>query len=103
VLEKKGDKWTIGEMETDSAAVVQYFNSIANLTDGNFAEQKPAIAATHRLTIEGNNGMQKVEIAGYFVDSDEFVLESNQNPDTWINSKTTAEKLFIPSFKLVQK
>ncbi len=103
VLEKKGEKWVIGEMETDSAAVVQYFNSIANLTDGNFAEQKPPIAPTHRLTIEGNNGMQKVEISGYFVNPDEFVLESNQNPDTWMNSKTTAEKLFIPSFKLVQK
>lgn len=103
VLEKKGDKWMIGQMETDSAAVEQYFNSISNLTDGNFAEQKPSIAPTHQLTIVGNNGMQSIIIAGYFVNPEEFVLESNQNPDTWINSKNTAEKLFISSIKLVQK
>ncbi|TNF46126.1 MAG: DUF4340 domain-containing protein [Bacteroidetes bacterium] len=102
VLEKKAEKWMIGELETDSAAVAQYFNTIASLTDGNFAAQKPEIAPTHRLIIEGNNGMQKIEISGYFVSPDEFVLESNQNPDTWLNSKTTADKLFVSSFKLIQ-
>jgi hypothetical protein len=103
VLEKKGDRWVIGEMETDSASVVDYFNSIASFSDGNFATQKPLIAPTHRLTIEGNNGMQKVEISGFFIHPDEFVLESNQNPDTWINSKSAASKLFISSFNLIQK
>jgi hypothetical protein len=95
VLEKKGEKWMIGEMETDSALVAQYFTKIANLSDGSFAEQKPGIAPTHRLTIEGNNMMQKVEIVGYYTDPENFILESNQNPDTWFNSKTAAEKIYI--------
>lgn len=101
VLEKKGEKWMIGDMETDSAAVVQYFNSIANLTDGSFTEEKPAIASTHQLTIEGNNQMQKVEIKGYYFDAENFVFESNQNPEAYFNSKSNAEKVFVPVMKLI--
>lgn len=102
VLEKKGEKWMIGEMETDSASVVNYFNQIASLSDGSFTDEKPAITATHRLTIEGNNMMPKVEILGFYSDSENFVLESNQNPDTWINSKTTAKKIFVSVLDLIQ-
>jgi hypothetical protein len=101
VLEKRGDKWMIGEMETDSALVAQYFTRIANLTDGSFADQKPGFAPTHRLTIEGNNMMPKVEIVGYYTDPENFVLESNQNPDAWFNSKTSAEKIYISSLSLI--
>ena len=46
VLEKKGENWMIGEMETDSASVVQYFNQIASLSDGSFANEKPLIDLT---------------------------------------------------------
>ena len=102
VLEKKGEKWMIGEMETDSASVVNYFNQIASLSDGSFTDEKPAIAATHRLTIEGNNMMPKVEILGFYSDPENFVLESNQNPDTWINSKNTAKKVFVSVLDLIQ-
>lgn len=102
VLEKKDNKWMIGDMMADSAKVAQYFTRIANLTDGSFANEKPMIAPTHRLTIEGNNMMPKVEITGYYSDPDNFVLESNQNPDTWINSKTTAEKVFVSVMDLIQ-
>lgn len=101
VLEKIGEKWMIGDMVTDSAAVAQYFTKIANLSDGNFADVKPIFAPTHRLTIEGNNGMQKIEITGYYSSPENFVLESNQNPDTWINSKTSAEKVFVSVMKLI--
>jgi hypothetical protein len=101
VLEKKGSKWMIGEMETDSALVEQYFSRIAGLTDGSFADQKPVTAPTHRLTIEGNNMMPKVEIVGYYTDPENFILESNQNPDAWFNSKTTAEKIYISSLSLM--
>ena len=101
VLEKRGEKWMIGEMETDSASVAQYFTKIANLTDGSFAEQKPVFAPTHRLTIEGNNMMQKVEVVGYYSDPENFVLESNQNHDTWFNSKTSAEKVFVSVMALI--
>ena len=101
VLEKIGEKWMIGDMETDSAAVVQYFNSIANLNDGSFTEEKPVIAPTHQLTIEGNNRMQKVEIKGYYTNAETFVYESNQNPEAYFNSKSNAEKVFVSVMKLI--
>ena len=101
VLEKIGEKWMIGDMETDSAAVVQYFNSIANLNDGSFTEEKPVISPTHQLTIEGNNGMQKVEIKGYYTNAETFVYESNQNPEAYFNSKSNAEKVFVSVMKLI--
>jgi hypothetical protein len=103
VLEKKGDKWMIGAMEADSALVTQYFNKIANLTDGSFADQKPAFTSTHRLTIEGNNMMQKVEIVGYYTDPENFIIESTQNPDTWFKSRTLSEKIFVSVMSLVNK
>ncbi len=101
VLEKRDNKWMIGDMQADSAKVAQYFTRIANLTDGSFVNEKPVIAPTHRLSIEGNNMMQKVEVIGYYSDPEHFVMESNLNPDTWINSKTTAEKVFTSVMNLI--
>jgi hypothetical protein len=45
--------------------------------------------------------MPKVEIVGYYTDPENFVLESNQNPDAWFNSKTSAEKIYISSLSLM--
>jgi len=95
VLEKLGEKWMIGEMETDSASVVQYFNSIANLTEGSFASEIPVSSPTHRLTIEGNNMMQKVEISGFFENDEQFILESNLNPGTFFSNAETSRKIFV--------
>ncbi|MEZ5104115.1 MAG: DUF4340 domain-containing protein [Draconibacterium sp.] len=101
VLEKKADKWMIGDMQADSAKVAQYFSRIAGLNDGSFANEKPVIAPTHRLYIEGNNMMQPVEIIGYYTDTDNFVLESSQNPDTWFNNAASARKVFISVMELI--
>lgn len=101
VLEKKGDKWIVGDLETDSALVAGYFTKIANLTDASFTETKPVITSTHRLTIEGNNGMQNVEIDGFFLDSDNFVLTSSQNPGSYFNNSETAKKVFVSMMNLI--
>lgn len=103
VLERMGDQWMTDGIKADSASVVQYFNKISNLTESNFAKNKPAVPSTHRLIIEGNNMMQKIEIAGYLLDEGNFILETNQNPGTYFNSKTSAETLFISSSTLTQK
>ena len=100
VLERMGDQWMTDGIKADSASVVQYFNKISNLTESNFAKNKPAIPSTHRLIIEGNNMMQKIEIAGYLLDEGTCILETNQNPGTYFNSKTSAETLFISSSTL---
>lgn len=101
VLEKKGEKWMIGDMESDSALVTTYFAKIANLSDGSFADTKPVVAPTHRLTIEGNNEMQKVEITGYFEDDDNFILSSNLNSGSYFNSMETAKKVFVSVMSLI--
>ncbi len=95
VLEKIGTDWMIGNVKADSASVAQYFNKISNLTDGSFAEQKPEIAPTHLLTIEGNNLRRKIDVAGYYTDSENFVLSSNLNPDSYFKSSSAAEKIFV--------
>ena len=92
----------IGEMEPDSASVIEYFNKIASLSDGSFSEEKPLSQPTHSLTIEGNNMMQKVQITGYFIDDENFIIESNQNPGAFFNSKTSAEKVFVSVMELIQ-
>ncbi len=103
VLEKAGNQWMIGEMEADSAQVAQYFNKIDRLSDSNFAEEKPSIAPTHRLRIESSNGAPSIEITGYRVDDDRFILESSQNPGSYFNSKTRAEQLFVSSASFAAK
>lgn len=100
VLTKTDKTWMAGELQTDSAKVANYFSQISMLSDGNFVG-KPQITPTHRLTIEGNNQMQKIEINGYKISPDEFILESSQNPGAYFNSKTSAEKLFISIMKLI--
>ena len=95
VMEKMGEKWMIGEMETDSGSVVQYFNQIASLTEGSFAGQKPVGTPTHLLTIEGNNNMQKIEIKGYFENDNQFYFESSLNPNTFFSNTETAKKIFV--------
>jgi hypothetical protein len=47
--------------------------------------------------------MQKVQITGYFIDDENFIMESNQNPGAYFNSKTSAEKIFISVMELIQK
>jgi hypothetical protein len=101
VLEKKGENWMIGELSTDSLAVEDYLKSIAGLSDGSFADGKPNFAPTHILTIEGNNGMQKIEIKGYYADNDNFIVETSLNPDAWFNSSKTAKKIFISVMDLI--
>lgn len=103
VLVENGTEWMIGNEKADSASVAQYFNKIANLSDGNFTELEPVIAPTHRLTIEGNNSMQKVEITGYWSDEENFILSTNQNNGAYFNSKTAAEKIFVTELEFTQK
>ncbi|MBN1199358.1 MAG: DUF4340 domain-containing protein [Bacteroidales bacterium] len=94
-LEKTAGKWTMDGQPADSAAVAGYLNDIQNLTDGRFAENKPAMPATHLLLIEGDNQMEPIEIKGYYQDEENFLLESSQNRGNFFNSPELAEKIFV--------
>ncbi len=103
VLEKKAGKWMIGNTVTDSAAVANYFNKIARLNNSSFTNKKPKTPVTHRLTIEGNNQMNLVEITGYYIDDKNFIIETNQNKGALFNDKELAGKIFISSGNLIKK
>ena len=101
VLEKVDNKWLINNQSVDSTAVANYFSSISNLFDSNFSDTSPEIASTHQLVISGSSG--SVSVKGFFVDADNFYIESDQNPGTIFNSPETAKKLFVSPKKFAIK
>ena len=102
VLEKVNDKWTVDGQPADSAAVAQYFNSISTLNEGRYAENKPVVAPTHRLNIEGNNMMEPIEITGYKTEDENFIIESSQNTDSYFNSPELVKKVFVSRSKFIK-
>ncbi|MFA7490034.1 MAG: DUF4340 domain-containing protein [Mariniphaga sp.] len=102
MLGKSDSSWTIENQPADSTEVVNYFNAIRNLTDSRFAEMKPEISASHQLRIEGDNQMEPVEITGFYLDEDNFILESNQNRGNFFNSPDLAKKIFVPRSKFIK-
>lgn len=100
VLQKTGDGWIADDLPADSAAVVNYFSSVRNITESNFADNLPSSQPSHQLAIEGNNSMENILVKGYFLSDDEFIIESSQNPGNYFDSHELAEKIFISSSKL---
>lgn len=95
VLEHAGNDWLINGQTADSASVAEYFSSVSNLRHGQFAESDPAIAVTHKLVIEGNNEMKPIEINGYYVDEENFIIESSQNRGSFFENGDLADKVFV--------
>lgn len=101
VMEKINEKWMINGQAADSASVVKYFNSISSLNEGRYADSKPVAALTHQLKIEGNNMMEPIDITGYKVDDENFIIASNQNRGTYFNSPDLAKKVFVSFSKFI--
>ena len=102
VLEKTGDGWLAGGQPADSASVAEYFSSVSNLSEGQFAENDPSGSPSHKLVIEGNNEMQPLEITGYYQDEDNFITGSSQNLGSFFNSRDLVEKIFVPGTKFIK-
>ena len=102
ILEQTAGGWSIGSQSVDSASVVEYFSSVSNLDHGQFAEDEPVIDVTHKLVIEGNNEMQSIEINGYYVDEENFIVESSQNKGSFFKSKELADKIFISQDRFIK-
>ena len=98
-LAKMGDKWQVDGVAADSASVASYLSTLAHVTGSEFAETKPSGTATHILRIEGNNMMTPVEVKGYYQDTENIIVESNQNPGAYFDGKNLMEKLFPPKRK----
>jgi hypothetical protein len=102
VLQKAGDGWMVDGQPADSVAVEEYFSSLGNLSNGQFAEEEPSGTVTHRLVIEGNNEMQPIEITGYYIDEENFIVESSHNRGNFFNSTDLANTIFISGNKFIK-
>jgi len=77
ILLKQDNKWMMGDKPADSAAVVNYIGSLANLFNGEFADEKDIpLTFPFTLKIEGSNftalelqGSASEEAKRYFVKS----------------------------------
>ena len=101
-LQESGEDWMIGDAVADSASVVQYFNSISNLNEGQFSEEESVGSYSHQLVIEGNNQMTRITVKGNERTEEDFLIESSQNPGTIFNSRDLAEKVFTGQSKFLK-
>lgn len=97
VLIKQDDKWTINGMQTDSATVTSYINSLSNTTSDTFYDQKASTElALYTLKIEGNE-MEPIEVKAFpATDKNGFLIQSTQNKGTLYSDSdsTLVNKLF---------
>jgi len=89
IIQQLGEEWTTGSRTLDSPGVDTYLNIFKNMTNQQFATPV-STAATHSLTIEGNN-MQAINIR-CFADGEQYVLNTTASPDIW--AKSDANGLF---------
>jgi len=97
VLEKRDNKWYIGEMPADSARTSDYLSDICYADGEKFIDGfSPASQPIYKVDIEGNN-LLSITIKCYIKDDGQLVLNSSLNPDAWFES--TAEGVFGRIFK----
>jgi len=101
VLEKVNEKWMVDEQQADSAAVVQFFNSITRLNEGRYADEEPGITSTHQLSIEGSME-QPIAVSGYYLDAENFIFESSMNAGTYFNNPELAEKVYPSKTRFIK-
>lgn len=98
VLQKKGKKWNINNVPTDSAATASYLSSISNLSSQHIVDNFNKSVLNHalyHLTIQSTSkGI--IEVTAY-PDSSIMLLTSSQNPHTYFNATEngTYKKLFV--------
>lgn len=97
VLSKKDSVWYAGGDIADSLAVAGYLNELRFLECHDFKDNfKPGNDPDCQLLIEGNN-LLNLSVKCYKGDQDnEFILNSNLNPDVYFSSKKDGifDKLF---------
>jgi len=97
VLEKRDNKWYIGEIPADSARTSDYLSDICYADGEKFADGfSPASQPVYKADIEGNN-LLSITIKCYRRDDGQLILNSSLNPDAWFES--SAEGVFGRIFK----
>lgn len=102
VLSRIDNQWMINGASADSAAVVKYLSTIGRLSNDKFAEADSAGSPNHTLKIEGDNLAAPIQVNGY-LKKGSYMVESSQNPGTYFNSTSLADKIFISRNKLLKQ
>ena len=94
-LTNNNGKWFIDQTQTDSAKTVTVLRTLANLTRNNFADSIDISGKTpdYKLSISNAN-LEFTEVDAY-VDPDNTVITSSQNPDTKFDGKTFFKNIFV--------
>ncbi len=88
-LTKTNGQWMLDGTPADSAQMQNYLRTVANLSNGNFADSFSELGknAPFQLVVEGNN-MEAATIKAFPQDST-FVLSSSQTPEVYFSSDST--------------
>jgi hypothetical protein len=99
ILTKKDSQWYLGNKVADSLNTEKYLGSLSQLNGQEIANNyKPEIAPVYQMHIEGNN-LLDLSVKCYTRDNnEEFLLNSNLNPDVYFVSKQNGifNQLFKP-------
>jgi hypothetical protein len=97
-LNKKENLWQIDGRIADSTTVANYLASFGLLDGENFKDNyKPVTSPVYQLSVEGNN-LLNVTVKGFKEEgTEEYVLNSSQNPDVYFTTKKNG--LFDKIFK----
>jgi hypothetical protein len=105
-LNKKELVWYSGYKLTDSVNVADFLNTISYLDGQNIRDNfTPVMSPVYQLLIEGNN-LLDFSVKCYKDDkTDEYILNSSQNPNVFFTSKKNGifEKLFKPQNYFLKK
>jgi len=107
ILTKNNGNWSVGEIQADSAATVNYLNSIRSLSGKNFNDEIIAgelPAPTLSVTID-RKGDEKITIDAYSLAKDKWILYSTRNPEAYFSDPEgeIVDKLFIGKSKLLEE
>jgi hypothetical protein len=81
ILEKQGNLWTINGVPADSANVVQYINSMENLTEIGFTDDSPLNGPpVFKLTIESDSALPAEVMAYASETANGYIITSSMNP-----------------------
>ena len=90
VMNRENNKWMINGLLADSASVIRYFNSIYRLKNSDFVDDKKPQSSSPEfsLKIEGKNFANPIQVNAYAADTtNNFLIASSQNKDTYFSSK----------------
>jgi hypothetical protein len=96
-ITQSGKNWMIGDQKADSAKMEEFLNSLNYKNSSSFDDNFiPSGMAQYNLIVEGKD-MKALTIDGYIRANDSYILNSNQNSNSWFSSPYKG--LFTEIFK----